>query len=215
MGSMEKVSPVHTALLVVDVQRDYCCQGGIIDLMGFDWRPVGDMLPRLQHFVDEARRALDLVIFTRQTLNPHLRSPATIEHYNRAGMSRPFVPSREDFYGVEPAEGDIVLSKHKYSAFVATHLDALLRSNGIETVIVTGVATNVCVESTVRHGFMLDYQMVVPRDLTAGVDDSFKEMSLRNIALFFGEVVESEDILTAWRSTAGDHVMIPAPQPER
>jgi ureidoacrylate peracid hydrolase len=127
-----------------------------------------------------------------------MRSPAVVEHYRRAGMERPFEPAREDFFGVLPAVGDVVLKKPKYSAFVSTALDGILRANRIETLIVTGVATNVCVESTARHAFMLDYHVVVPRDLTAGVSEEFKEWSLRNISLFFGEVVDSEDLVRAW-----------------
>ncbi len=200
MTLADKVQPRHTALLVVDVQRDYFCPGGIIEFMGNDPLPLRAMLDPLECFLVEARRLLDIVVFTRQTLYPYIRSPAVVEHYGRAGMSRPFDPSREEFYGVQPAEGDIILPKPKYSAFVGTHLDATLRANGIQTIIVTGVATNVCVESTVRHGFMLDYQMVVPSDLTAGVDDESKAMSLRNIGTFFGEVVTSDLITSAWAS---------------
>jgi len=106
----------------------------------------------------------------------------------------------EDFYGVVPVDGDVVIEKPKYSAFVSTALDGVLRSNGIQTVILTGVATNVCVESTARQAFMLDYQVVVPRDLTAGVSAEFSAWSLRNIETFFGEVVESSHILEAWQA---------------
>ncbi len=203
MDLARKVSPGHTALLAVDMQRDYFCSGGIIEFMGGDPLPLQAILGPHERFLAEARRILKIVVLTRQTLYPYVRSPAVVEHYTRAGMTRPFDPSREDFFGVEPTETDIILLKPKYSAFVGTNLDAILRANGIETLIVTGVATNVCVESTVRHGFMLDYHMVVPPDLTAGVDEECKAMSLRNIGTFFGEVVHSDLILAAWGSGTG------------
>ena len=63
------------------------------------------------------------------------------------------------------------------------------------------MATNVCVESTARDGFMMEYHIVVPSDLTAGVTERVKEMSLLNINTFFGEVVLSERIVKAWRET--------------
>jgi ureidoacrylate peracid hydrolase len=201
MTLAEKITPAHTALLVIDMQKDYFSEGGIIDLMGFDFSGVGRIVDPLSRFVERARPLLRLTVFTQQTMFPYMRSAAVVEHYRRAGMERPFDPTREDFFGVLPAEGDIVLKKPKYSAFVSTALDGSLRANEIETLIVTGVATNVCVESTARHAFMLDYHVVVPRDLTAGVSEEFKEWSLRNIGLFFGEVVDSEDLVRAWGLT--------------
>ena len=206
MDLAEKVRPAHTALLVVDVQKDYFGVGGIIDLMGDDPSALEALLPPLDRFLDAARRILPLVIFTQQSFFPFLRSPAVVEHFERAGMSRPFDPDREAFYHVEPRlppEGsDIVLRKHKYSAFIGTALDGILRSHGIKTIIVTGIATNVCVESTVRDGFMMDYHVVVPSDLVGGVNEEYREWSLKNIGRYFGHVLESADILEAWTEQA-------------
>jgi ureidoacrylate peracid hydrolase len=204
MDLAAKVHPSHTALLVVDVQRDYFSHDGIIALMGDDPGTLEAFLPPLDSFLDVARRVLPVVVFTKQTFYPFMRSPAVVEHYERAGMSRPFDPAREEFYHVEPQlpprGRDIVLHKHKYSAFIGTALDGILRANGIRTLIVTGIATNVCVESTVRDGFMLDYHIVVPSDLVAGVDEEYKAWSLRNIGRYFGHVLESAAILQAWDS---------------
>ena len=91
-----------------------------------------------------------------------------------------------------------MLKKHKYSAFIGTALDGMLRSNGIKTIIVTGIATNVCVESTVRDGFMMDYHVVVPSDLVYGVNEEYKAWSLKNIGRYFGHVLDSAEILEAW-----------------
>ena len=114
-------------------------------------------------------------------------------------MIRPFNPQNEEYYEITPGPEDIVIRKHRYSAFIGTHFDNTLRARGIRTLILTGVATNVCVESTARDGFMLDYHIVIPSDLTAGVSEQVKQMSLYNINTFFGEVVESEHILAAWK----------------
>ena len=129
---------------------------------------------------------------------PYLRSPVLVEHYTRARMVRPFDPRNEEFYQITPEAEDIILAKHRYSAFIGTPLDGILRANEVKTLILTGVATNVCVESTARDGFMMDYHIVLPSDLTAGVNDHAKEMSLFNIGTFFGEVVLSERIVKAW-----------------
>ncbi len=198
MKFYEKISPSHTALIVVDIQFDYFCKGGIIDLMGFDYKANEVILKPLKDFISKSRRFLKKIIFTKQTMYPYLRSPVLIEHYTRAKMIRPFNPQMEDFYQISPEAEDIILPKFKYSAFIGTPLDAILRSNGIKTLIITGVATNVCVESTARDGFMMDYHIVLPSDLTAGVSAQAKQMALNNINTFFGEVVESEYILKTW-----------------
>jgi ureidoacrylate peracid hydrolase len=198
MDFSEKIAPAHTALLVVDVQCDYFCKGGIIDLMGYDYQANEVIIPALKQFIATSRRYLKKIIFTRQTMYPYLRSPVVVEHYTRVKMTRPFNPRNEDFYRITAEPDDIILPKHRYSAFIGTPFDAILRANGIKTLIITGVATNVCVESTARDGFMLDYHIVVPSDLTAGVSDQVKQMSLFNIDTFFGEVVESGRIVSTW-----------------
>ena len=198
MNFSEKISPWHTALVVIDVQRDFLCSAGIIDLMGYDYHGNEVIIPPLRHFIERSRRFLKSIIFTRHTIYPYLRSPVVVEHYTRAKMIRPYDPQNEEFYKIAPEPGDIIVPKHRYSAFIGTPLDAILRANEIKTLILTGVATNVCVESTARDGFMLDYHIVLPSDLTAGVNDQAKQMSLFNIATFFGEVVESDRILSAW-----------------
>jgi ureidoacrylate peracid hydrolase len=198
MDFSEKIAPAHTALLVVDVQCDYFCKGGIIDLMGYDYQANEVIIPALKKFIASSRQYVKKIIFTRQTMYPYLRSPVVAEHYTRVKMIRPFNPRNEDFYGIAPEPDDIILPKHRYSAFIGTPFDAILRANGIKTLIITGVATNVCVESTARDGFMLDYHIVVPSDLTAGVNDQVKQMSLFNIDTFFGEVVESGYIVSTW-----------------
>jgi ureidoacrylate peracid hydrolase len=198
MDFLEKISPSHTALIVIDIQCDYFCKGGIVDLMGFDYDGLKTILPPLNRFIAISRRYLKKIIFAKQTMYPYLRSPIVIEHYTRAKMMRPFNPRNEDFFQISPETGDIILPKHRYSAFIGTPLDSILRANEIKTLILTGVATNVCVESTARDGFMMDYYIVVPSDLTAGVNDQVKQISLYNINTFFGEVVESDLILQTW-----------------
>ena len=199
MDFSEKISPSSTALLVIDVQCDYFCKGGIIDLMGYDYQANEVIIPRLTEFIAAARPYVNKIIFTRQTMYPYLRSPVVVEHYTRVKMIRPFNPGNEEFYETVPAPDDIILPKHRYSAFIGTPLDSILRANAIRTLILTGVATNVCVESTARDGFMMDYHIVVASDLTAGVSEEVKRMSLYNIGTFFGEVVESERIISTWK----------------
>jgi ureidoacrylate peracid hydrolase len=198
----EKISPPHTALVIIDVQRDYFSEGGIIEMMGFDFRELQVIIEPLKRFLKESRKYLKTIIFTRQTRYRYLRSPVLVEHYTRAKMMRPFDPGIEEFYEIIPEPDDIILPKHRYSAFIGTPFDGILRANQIKTLILTGVAANVCVESTARDGFMMDYHIVVPSDLTAGVSEQTKRVTLYNIGTFFGEIVKSEHILETWASSS-------------
>lgn len=121
-----------------------------------------------------------------------------VEHYERVGLQREYDPSYSEFYGVTPIKGEAIIPKYRYSGFVSTYLDQFLRSNEIKTLVLTGLATNVCVESTARDGFMRDYSIVIPRDMTEGTSLEAKKCALFNIDTFFGEVVDSEDLLFCW-----------------
>jgi ureidoacrylate peracid hydrolase len=193
-----KVNPAHTALVIVDMQRDYCCEGGILDKMGFCLDAPKALVPRLKAFLGQARKAVNSIVHLRMTLIPSLRSPAMQEQYERVGLARMRDPSYSDFYEIVPVEGEIVIPKYRYSGFVSTYLDQYLRAKGVKTLVMTGLATNVCVESTIRDGFMIGYGIVVPQDMTEGTSPEAKEWSLKTIDRFFGEVVDSKDVLTCW-----------------
>lgn len=193
-----KVNPEHTALVIIDMQRDYCCEGGIFDKMGFDLKAPKLLASTLNEFVNKARNALKFIVHLKMTLIPHLRSPSMVEHYERVGLAREYDASYAEFYGVSPMEREVIVPKYRYSGFVATYLDKFLRANGIKTLVLTGLATNVCVESTARDGFMRDYTIVVPRDMTEGTSIEAKKWSLFNIDTFFGQVVDSQDLLLCW-----------------
>ena len=193
-----KVLPEHTALVIIDMQRDYCCEGGIFDRRGFDLRPARDLAARLNLFLGRVREKLPHIVHLRMMKIPGLLSPASAEHNKRLGIDRKYDPAFGAFYEVEPEGSEMVIDKYKYSGFVSTYLDQFLKGNNIETLVITGLATNVCVESTARDAFMRDYCVVLPEDLTEGSSPEAKGSTLSNIAMFFGEVVRSEDLLRAW-----------------
>jgi ureidoacrylate peracid hydrolase len=193
-----KVDPGHTGLVVVDMQRDYCCEGGVIDKMGFSLDDPQGLVPRLAEFVDKVRTALPHIIHVRMNLLPELRSPAMIEHFARVGVERNYDPSFREFYGVIPGDNELVIPKYRYSGFVSTYLHQCLQARGIKTLVIVGLATNVCVESTVRDAFMRDYHVVVPEDMTEGTSPEAKIWSLKTIDTFFGQVLHSSLLLKCW-----------------
>ncbi len=193
-----KIEPASTAFIIIDMQKDYCCEGGTFHRRGFDIEPAQKLAARLNLFLGKARRALKYVVHLRMTKVPDLSSKVSAELYERLGIERKYDPAYADFCGVVPQEGDAVIAKYKYSGFVATYLDQFLRARGVSTLIITGVATNVCIESTARDGFMREYFIVVPSDLTEATSAEAKKWSLSNIDMYFGQVIDSESLLRCW-----------------
>jgi nicotinamidase-related amidase len=109
--------------------------------------------------------------------------------------------------GIVPQSDEAVVTKHRFSAFVDTGLDLMLRARGIRTVIAAGVTTNCCVESTVREAAMRDFYVVVPEDCVAVKDKlaDLHEASLESIRLYFGQVRPSTDLIAVWGRMARAH----------
>jgi ureidoacrylate peracid hydrolase len=105
-----------------------------------------------------------------------------------------------DFFGeVRPRVEDPIVTKHRYSGFYNTELDTVLRVHGIRTLILTGVATNVCVATTAHDGFMRDYYIVLVEDGTASYTLDQHEAALNDIHRYFGEVTNIAAITSIWR----------------
>ena len=94
-------------------------------------------------------------------------------------------------------EEDIIVVKHRFNAFIDTDLNLILRSMGIRTLIFTGIATHVCVESTVRHAFFYDYYNVVVRDCVATWDEELHRTALKNMDFLFGQVADAKEVFEA------------------
>lgn len=208
----EKVKPSHAALIVVDMQNDFCAKGGVLDREGRDLSKIQPMTPKLINFIDKARETSLPIIHVQMIFgskNKWYISDVGFEQHARMSDKRFIQYSMceqdtwgADFYeGFKPLPGEFVVKKHRYSAFVGTDLDLTLKSKGIRTLIMTGVSTNICVESTARDGFMRDYYIVLAKDCTAASSEEEYNCTLRNISLFFGEVISSSDVLKCWEST--------------
>ena len=172
-----KVAPAHTALLVIDMQNDFCADGGMATREGFNVTRVREMAARLPDFCAAARDAGVLVIFVRNiytTEKNFYLSDAWLEQAARVRKGSYTLQGvcaaghwGGDFYGnIHPEAGDVVVIKHRFNAFHNTNLETILRSNGIRTLVFSGCLTNVCVETTARDAFMRDYYVVVTSDGT-------------------------------------------------
>jgi ureidoacrylate peracid hydrolase len=214
IGLDRKVDPRHTALIVVDVQNDFCAEGGMMHAEGLDLGTVQAMAGRLPGLIASAREAGALVVFVRNVYssegNAYLSDVWLEQASRRRGDSytRRDVCAADswegDFFGdVAPRPGDPIVTKHRFSAFHNTDLDTILRSHGIRTLVMTGVASNVCVETTAREGFVRDYYVVFLEDGTAAYRDEDHAATLRVIDRFFGQVASIDDVARAWERTGG------------
>lgn len=191
-----------TALLVVDVQNDYCHQNGALARAGFDVSGVAAMMPNLHNLLDAAH-ACEMPVVLVQT--SHDSSTDSSAWRDRAGgkmkeVCRPGTWGSQ-FFQIEPAPEDILITKSRYSAFVNTKLDLVLRAREIKTLIVAGVATNVCVESTVRDACMHDYRVVLASDACASFSAMAHLMSINNIESYFGRAAGVAQIIDALRTS--------------
>ena len=105
----------------------------------------------------------------------------------------------------QPGSHEFVVTKHRYSGFVGTELDLVLRSNDIRTVVMTGEATNVCVESTARDAFMRDYRVAFVSDCTASTVQAAHDATLFTMDRHFGTVLSGEDVIGAWDASRAQH----------
>jgi ureidoacrylate peracid hydrolase len=198
----ELLDPAKAAILVVDVQNDFCHPDGSAGKAGSDTTAAMAMLPRLQALLDAARRVGTKVIFI-QTI--HTEETDSASWIGRHDVPR--LTCRKDTWGAEftlvaPRAGEAVVNKHRYSAFIHTRLESVLHTFRTETLLLTGVATNVCVESTARDGFMLDYNLVFVGDCSASYDPALHAGTLENMRRHFGVVANHDEIVAHWLGSA-------------
>ncbi|MCY3917884.1 MAG: cysteine hydrolase [Chloroflexi bacterium] len=180
-------NPATTALLVVDMLKDFFDQGGAMVLEG------GKALYAPHQKLLAAARAAGMPVFwLNQSLPP---DDSLFEMRKVHCLAGSWGAEVVDELPVE--EGDIVIPKRRYSGFFQTSLDLTLRERGIDTVIVTGVVTNICVRSTVHDAFFLRYQVLVPEDLVMATSPQAQAVTLYDIDTHYGDVTNLENVLAA------------------
>ena len=204
------LDPHAAALVVVDMQNAYASPGGYLDLAGFDISGAAAAIANTARAIAAARTAGMQVVFLQNGWDPDYREaggPGSPNWHKSNALKT--MRARPELHGkllakggwdyalvdaLPPQPGDIIIQKPRYSAFFNTNLDSMLRAQGIRTLVFTGIATNVCVESTLRDGFFLEYFGVVLDDATHHAGPDFiRKASLYNIEKFFGWVSSTAD----------------------
>ena len=190
------LDPSTTAALVIDVQRLFTDMvGAPID------PPLEDVLPRVGRFVGASRSAGATIVLVRTVIaaDAHSRSTLAWPEFMRAGVA-PGAPGTTFDPCLDARPGDLEVVKQRYSAFVGTRLDEILRERGIVSVIVLGLTTNVCVQSTARDAWQRDYQTITLADCCAEIGEGSHEASLAWTRRNFGTVCHSEEVLRRWQA---------------
>jgi len=208
MSLSEKIDPAHTAVVVVDMQNDFCAEGGYIhNTIGCDMSANAPIAERIMEVVEAARDANALVVWIQANYERHYLSGQALAKLAEKQAEAVCCEGGTwgyDFYGVTPKPGEPVIEKHTYSGFFGTELDRMLRFRGIRTLVMTGVATNVCVESTWRDGYFNGYYIVVPEDCVGSAAQDLHEAALKGVRMFFGEVTSGAELQVIW---AGDEAL--------
>ena len=209
-----RIVPSETALVVVDMQNAYASPGGYIDLAGFDVSAAPGVIARIQGLLEAARGAGMTVVFFQNGWDKdyvEAGGPGSPNYHKSNAMktmrARPELAGQLlakggwDYAlvdGLQPAAGDIVVAKTRYSAFFNTGFDTTLRARGIKTLVFCGIATNVCVESTLRDAFHLEYFCLLLDDATHHAGPDFvRQAAVFNVEKFFGWVSSSAEFTRA------------------
>ena len=208
------MDPRETAVVVVDMQNAYASAGGYLDLAGFDIAGAAGVIEKIAVLVETARKSGVTVVFFRNGWDPEYleaggpgspnwwKSNALKTMRERPELQGQLLAKGTWDYALvdrlQPEPGDIVIEKPRYSAFYNTALDSVLRARGIKNLAFCGIATNVCVESTLRDGYHREYFGVLLEDATHQAGPPFlQEATAYNVEKFFGWVSNTADFCGA------------------
>lgn len=208
----------HTAVIVVDMQRAFFDEHDSLGRAGIDVSPLRHAIPGTVALVDAARAAGVPVIFTR-----YVYSPGMVDFGVTTGAkAADRIAANSLGYGTDEIElipelgvrpDEVVIDKSRPSAFYGTRLEPVLTSSGIRNLVVCGVTTNICVETTVRDAGQRDYATYVVRDAVAEFTPERNHFALFGMGWSFGDVVDLADIETSWGRTPS-HAGTPQPRVE-
>ncbi|HSB76100.1 MAG TPA: isochorismatase family cysteine hydrolase [Terriglobales bacterium] len=190
------------ALIVIDMQNAFVAKGAPFETPG-----ARAMIPRLERLIGGARELQMPIVWTQSDHRPPYGG-LMLRKFPAICCERVLWQGEASFQMypemIQPREGPLEyrIVKHKFDAFFETDLDAILRYHRIDTVIITGTATNACCESTARSAFMRDYKVAFPSDANATFDEAMHRATLVNIDLLFGRVLTTEELLAEMRAPA-------------
>ncbi|MCK9508250.1 MAG: cysteine hydrolase [Pigmentiphaga sp.] len=191
----------NSALLVIDIQNDFCHEQGYMrQAKGFDLSYIPGVIQGLETSLAAARQTGIPVIWIRSFYDFKYLLPSQQRKRGEEGCCLEGSWGA-DFFHFTPADHDPIVTKHVYSGFHQTDLHAVLQARGIKTLLLTGVATNVCVDSTLRDGFFLGYDIVLVEDAVGSNSAPGHQGTLASVRNNFGKLISSQALQAALLTT--------------
>ena len=204
----------RSAMVVVDMQNAFASKGGMLDLAGVDISPAPQVVRAIRAALGAAREAGIPIVYLQMGYKPDLSNSGGPNSPNaRKELALHLMQVRPELKGkiltegtwdfalvdeLAPQPGDLVVIKTRYSGFAGTTLDSHLRTRGIQFLFFAGIAANVCVESTLRDAYFLDYWPILLTDGTmAAGPPAAHDATVYNVEKFFGWTLSSDRFLAA------------------
>ena len=209
-----------SAVIVVDMQNAFASRGGLLDLAGIDISGAGQVVGTIRSVLDGARRAGVQVVYLQTGYKPDLSNGGGEASPNpRKETALCLMRARPELRGtllvegtwdfaivdeLKPQSGDLVILKTRYSGFAGTTLDSTLRVRDIRHLFFVGIATNVCVESTLRDAYFQEYWPVLVTDGTMQAGPpAAQQATIFNVESFFGWTLTADSLLGSLQAAAG------------
>ena len=186
--SSMKLNKASTGILVVDMLNDFLKPGGKMVLEG-----SGILIPPMRRLLTRARKAGIPVIYVNDSHRSGLREDREFKKRSEHCIEGTWGAAVID--EIKPKKKDFLVLKHRFSGFYDTDLDLTLKDLCVDTVIVMGVVTNICVRSTIHDAFFRGYKVLVPRDCVMATGEREQESSLYDIETHFGDVTTSDRLI--------------------
>lgn len=193
----------ETALMVIDMQNAFVSQDGSIGQRGADMSSCIATIEPIKKLIEACRKAGIIDIWTQQEhypdditrkthrIPPHTSTQCTVSPALVRTKDSEIIDELKPYI----KEDTEIIRKHRFSAFLDTRLETLLRMKGIRFLIICGISTPLCIESTTRDAYQKDFDVIVVEDGTSTISKTLHENSINVIKTYFGKVLESEDVL--------------------
>ena len=198
-----ELSKERTALVVIDMQRAFLEDEGSLAQAGIDITGLKAAMEGCKRLLASARQAGVPVIHTRYVYRPDYADGGILVNYimpqlREVDSLAAGTPDIEIVDELAPVDGETVIDKNRPSAFYATNIEPLLNGLGVDSLVVCGVTTNICVETTVRDASQRDYKVFVPKDATGELEQLRYDGALAGMAWVFAKIVDTDDVISVW-----------------
>jgi nicotinamidase-related amidase len=202
MISKDWIAPGRTALLLIDMQVDFGGADGAMAKAGYDIAAPRAAVAKAALLAEAARAHGIPCVFVRLITRKEDETSFLREWKARRGAGSPALCPEgargADFIGPRPQGGEMVFSKKRHDGFAGTGLDAALRGEGIDTLVMTGLTTECCIAATARSAFERDYHVVLVPDATACYEPDLHRAALRALSLNCASLVSTKEVHGIW-----------------